>query len=438
MKPLVRTTVMCLALGVVSAPLRAQVASTEWTQLAESFIRKQQQGEFEGAVAMLAPQTRAQLDAAKLEGIWKQLTAAGALAPLVVEAVQEAQGYHVVDLAASFGAQKLKLRVSLDAEKRVGGYWVLPPTPPKYQAPSYVDSTRFTEETLQVGVPEYPLKAILTLPKGVAKPPVLVLVHGSGPNDENETVGPSQPFRDLAWGLATKGIAVLRYDKRTHAHGGRLTGRITVEEETIVDALSALDSMRRQPAVNGSKVFLLGHSLGGMLAPEIADRDARLAGVIALAGSPRGLHELITDQMAYLVTLPGNQSAEAKAQIAEIEKQMGRIQRHEVPPDSVVMGAPASYYYDLDARNAIAHARRVQAPMLFLQGGRDYQVTTKDYELWQQALKERPNVSFQLYPDLSHLFMSGQGMATPTEYMSEQKHVAEQVLDDIAAFIRAH
>jgi len=217
-----------------------------------------------------------------------------------------------------------------------------------------------------------------------------------------------------------------------------MTGRITVDEETIVDALSALDSMRGQAAVNGSKVFLLGHSLGGMLAPEIADRDGRLAGVIALAGSPRGLHELIEEQMAYLGTMPENQGPEGKAQIAEIVKQMGRIERHEVPPDSVVMGAPASYYYDLEARNALEHARRVQAPMLFLQGGRDYQVTTKDYELWQQGLASRPNASFKFYPDLNHLFMSGQGMATPTEYLSAQKHVAEQVLDDIAAFVRAH
>jgi fermentation-respiration switch protein FrsA (DUF1100 family) len=150
------------------------------------------------------------------------------------------------------------------------------------------------------------------------------------------------------------------------------------------------------------------------------------------------LHELIEDQMAYLGTMPENQAAAAKTQIAEIVKQMGRIERHEVPPDSAVMGAPASYYYDLAARNAIEHARRVQAPMLFLQGGRDYQVTTRDYELWQQALKERSNTSFKFYPDLNHLFMAGQGMATPAEYTSAQKHVAERVLDDIAAFIRAH
>ncbi len=437
MRSLLRTTIAGLVLGAGTVPgaIAAQAMETEWTRAAESFIRKQEAGDFKGAESMLAPETASALGEGKLEAIWKQLGAAGPLGAVAVEQVQEAGGYHVVDLAASFGPQKLRFRVAVDGDHRVGGYFVLPPAPPAYEAPAYVDTAKFTERELTVGTKEYPLKATLTLPKGAAAAPVVVLVHGSGPQDENETIGPNQPFHDLAWGLATKGVAVLRYEKRTHAYGAQMKGPITVDEETIVDALAALGRVRHEAGVDPARVFLLGHSLGGMLAPEIADRDGHLAGVIVMAGSPRKLEELVSEQLGYIGTLPDNQSPEAQKQLADVRALMARLERHEVPADSVAMGAPASYYYDLEKRDAIAFARKVTAPMLFLQGGRDYQVTEKDLALWKQALGSRKNVAFHLYPDLSHLFMAGTGKATPSEYMSERKHVAGKVLDDIAAFV---
>jgi hypothetical protein len=73
--------------------------------------------------------------------------------------------------------------------------------------------------------------------------------------------------------------------------------------------------------------------------------------------------------------------------------------------------------------------------MLFLQGGRDYQVQTADLENWKQALASRPDVEFRLSPKLNHLFYAGEGVIVPLEYIQKHGSVAEEVVTDIAAFI---
>ena len=91
---------------------------------------------------------------------------------------------------------------------------------------------------------KYPLKGLLTLPAGVTDPvPAVVFVHGSGASNMDEKVGKLTPFKDLAQGLARHGIASVRYDKRTFAHGFKLLMdkqlEVAVKIETIDDAILA-------------------------------------------------------------------------------------------------------------------------------------------------------------------------------------------------------
>jgi uncharacterized protein len=255
-------------------------------------------------------------------------------------------------------------------------------------------------------------------------------VHGSGPNDRDETMpGGSKPFKDIAWGLASRGIGVLRYDKRTLVHGARIEARgFTVEGETIADALEALAVARAHPSADAARVFLLGHSLGATFAPEIAARDAKVAGTILLAGTARPLSRVIIEQLEYLSTLgrPRDQA---------MLTQLAAIATRGVAPDSLVMGIPASYFYDIEARDPIARVRSLTSPVLVLQGGRDYQVTMEDFSLWEQALRGKSSATLKAYPDLNHLFVTGTGKATPAEYTSGRGHVAELVIDDLASWI---
>jgi predicted alpha/beta hydrolase len=153
-------------------------------------------------------------------------------------------------------------------------------------------------------------------------------VHGSGPLDRDETVFANKPFRDLAWGLASQGIAVLRYEKRTKQHAaklGAIGGPWTLKEETIDDVLAAVALLRQTAGIEVTRIFVLGHSLGGMLIPRIGTRDAPIAGFIVLAGATRPLEDMILEQTTYLVSLEGSISQEKQAHLDEITKQVAHI-----------------------------------------------------------------------------------------------------------------
>jgi dienelactone hydrolase len=279
-------------------------------------------------------------------------------------------------------------------------------------------SNRFREEAVIVGTGEWALPGTLSIPVGRANA-AIVLVHGSGPNDQDETLGPNKPFRDIAWGLAERGVAVLRYEKRTHRYAARMAGirNFTVREETVDDALFAVTLLRARSELDPRRVFVLGHSLGGTLAPRIAARDPSLAGIVILAGATRPLQDVAREQLTYLASLTaGGLDPEQGLQM-------------------LLKAAPASYWQDLDAYKPAQVAATLRLPVLILQGERDYQVTSADLQGWRDALGGRPGVTIKSYPMLNHLFMVGEGKGTPAEY-ERAGRVADVVLDDIGNWIR--
>ncbi|NLG62332.1 MAG: alpha/beta hydrolase [Candidatus Cloacimonetes bacterium] len=317
-----------------------------------------------------------------------------------------------------------------DAAAQAGGGW---------QPPVYADTTSFTERELTVGSAPFELPATLTIPNTATggPVPVVVLVHGSGPNDHDGTVGSRKPLKDLAWGLASRGVAVLRYEKRTRLHAAKMDlANATVEDETIADVLAALEVARAQPEINAERAFVLGHSLGAMVAPEIAVRDGRLAGVIMMAAGGRPLAESMLAQLDYIATQPENQIPQAKAQIAQMRAAAQRVASKEAAPDERGLGVPAQYFYDLNEVAAPSRALDVKAPMLILQGERDYQVTMEDFAIWRRTLEGRTNVSLVSYPGLDHLFVAGENPSTPRETMLAPGNVAQQVIDDVAEFVK--
>ena len=437
-RALITIMVLVLATALLPAGAKGQqaepVRATKWGQAAVTFLNRIDTGDYAGAASMAAPSTAAFFTAEKLGPMWKQITGGARLSAVSADAMMVTNGLHVVDVNVRIGDKPAGIRIALDDSLKVNGMFMIPPVAPPYNIPSYVDTTRFEEVRLQLNAGTVRLPAVLTLPKGVQNAPVVVLVHGSGPNDMDESLGPNRPFRDIAWGLASRGVAVLRYDKRTRV-APNVARTITVEEEVIADALTALDSARANPRIDTKRAYLLGHSLGAMLAPEMAARDGRLAGVLMLAGTPRSLAAVIAEQYAYLKTLPTHAGADVQKILNDGQAAMQRLVRREAKAEEDVGGAPASYFYDLDARDALKHAKSLTIPMLFLQGARDYQVTPADLDLWRKGLAGSKNASYKLYPDLNHLFMTGPGAkATPAEY-SVAGSVKEEVIADIAKFI---
>lgn len=375
------------------------------------------------------------LSAGRLEEVWQGiLQQTGAFTNrLSTNATREA-GYEVVWLGMGFERGALRAKVVFDSGDQVTGLFFLP-WQGAAQPAKYVDESGFTETAIRFGAEGWKLDGTLTSPNGVTNAPVIVLVHGSGPHDRDETIGPNKPFRDLAWGLAGQGIAVFRYDKRTHAHQAKMAQlrTLTVEEETVADAVMAVAAVAGRAGIDRSSVYVLGHSLGGHLIPRIAARADPLAGVIIMAGNVRSLPELMVEQADYL-TANGGDGQKLKGLKLAAE----RVQAL-TPQDSrsreVVMGAPMSYWYDLRDYDPVETLQGFPGRILLLQGARDYQVTMKDLELWKRGLAESTNVTTHIFPALNHLMMPGKGRSTPFEYQ-QPGHVGDRVIETVAAWIK--
>ena len=189
------------------------------------------------------------------------------------------------------------------------------------------------------------------------------------------------------------------------------------------------------------RIFVLGHSLGGMLIPRIGTLDSSVAGFIILAGTSRPLEDVILEQMSYFISLTEAAPETRKKQLDQLKEQVKRVKDPKLslstPSAGLPFGVPAAYWLDLRGYNPPEVAKNLKQPILILQGGRDYQVTMEDFEGWERALSLRKNVEFKVYPALNHLFIEGKGKGTPAEY-EIPGHVAEVVIDDVAWWIKKY
>ncbi|QKH05176.1 alpha/beta fold hydrolase (plasmid) [Bacillus cereus] len=293
---------------------------------------------------------------------------------------------------------------------------------------------------------KYPLNGILSLPENCSsKVPAVVLVHGSGPTDMDEKIGNNYPFKDLAQGLSGNGIAVLRYDKRTFVYGKEMVkdNGISVKEETIEDAILAADFLRKDLRIDSNKIFIIGHSLGGMLAPRIDAEGGNFTGVIIMGGSPRKLEEILMDQNnAVLNSLNKFLKIIAKKQIAALSSKFDKIYKlsDEEAKSTVVLGkySRAFYFKEMGKHPSINYLNSIDKPVLILQGDKDFHVSVeKDFNGYKNCLGEMRNVTFKLYPNLNHLFMPavfGEILKMKKEYKVAQ-HVDKQVINDISDWI---
>ena len=293
---------------------------------------------------------------------------------------------------------------------------------------------------------KYPLNGLLTLPDDLEQPvPAVVFVHGSGPSNMDEKVGKVTPFKDLAEGLAKHGIASIRYDKRTFVYGYKLMKEknVTVKLETIEDAILATELLKKDSRIDKDNIFIIGHSMGAMLAPRIDAEGGDYKGLVLMAGSPRKLEEIMMGQYEdVLSSTKGLVRWIIKKQTAKLEKMfegLYQLTDEEAKKKNMGNGMTLYYFKEMGDHSAPMYLSAIQKPILIMQGKKDFQATVeKDYNAYRQLLADKANVTFKLYENLSHAFVPsvyGDIMKAKQEYNVEQ-HIGDDVISDIVNWVK--
>lgn len=427
---------------VVALAVGAQLEDARLTK-AKAMLDALNKGDWAAAGKHFDKTMKEKMPPDKTRELWEAVTKqVGAFKKLERTDTMKFKDSNIVDLTCQFDKVALKVRVSFDKDDQVEGFFLRPATAPKFDPPPYAKKDAYREEKLTVGEGgDWSLGGTLTLPVGKGPFPCVILVQGSGPHDRDETIGPNKPFRDLAWGLATRGVASLRYDKRTFRHGMKMIdkGKVTLDDEVTDDVLSAAKALRSRKEIDPKRIFIVGHSLGAFVAPRVGEKDPTLAGLVLLAGNSRPLEDLVIEQFSYIYSLDGGPTEKQKEELAELRKKIDKVRgklADDTPAKELPLGLSVTYWKSLKAYDQTGTAAKLTMPILVLQGERDYQVTMADFAGWKKALAGRENATLKSYPALNHLFMDGKGKGTPTEY-GQAGHVAKEVIDDIAAWVKA-
>jgi dienelactone hydrolase len=386
-------------------------------------------GEFEAVSAAFLASARDDLPPERLSQAWA-LQTAGKGTFRGVESVERStsEGRPVTEVTAGFEAGRVRaLWFFARGEPSGVRFRQVEAT---YTPPAYVDGTAFEERRLTLETPACDLGATLTVPDGADRVPGVVLVHGTGPQDRDLSVGPNRPFRDLAWGLASRGVAVLRYDKRSFVCSVARTDAVTVDDLTTDDAVTALRRLQGVGSVGWTGV--LGHSQGGLLAPRIARRgDADGVGLLAAPAGP--LWELVPEQVRYLTRIDGTVTDAERRRLDAVETAARRVSAGDFEPDETLLGASGTYWRSLRSYDQTAVAAGLSVPALVGHGERDYQVPPAAVDEWRVALGDRATV--HTYPALDHLLLPGVGDSSPYDY-ARPGHVGRAVVEDLTAWLR--
>jgi dienelactone hydrolase len=396
--------------------------------------------EFGKIIAEFDSSLGSRVDSVKLASAWTNLTDRVGAFVKVTDTYTEKDGqFDVVIQKSVFEKRNVDFKLIYDEKGKVKGIFFVPEVKKVvFDDPGYLDTSKYFDKRTYVTTGMYRLPAMITMPKDHVKPPLVILVHGSGPNDKDETVGATKIFRDIAVGLAAQGIAVLRYDKRTRNYAGRMkedSNKLTVKEEVMDDVLSAIRMMRKDSTIDHSRIYLVGHSLGGMLLPRIVAQSNDVMGLVMLAANARPMEILMLEQAEYLTE--GDSSQEVKEVLDSLRNGISMINLLTASNSSDttgILGIPVSYWLDLKTYDPVQAATKLKIPMLVLHGDRDYQVNNTDFSMWKNGLRNSKNVMFKSYPKLNHFFITGEEKSMPQEY-DEPGNVEEQVIEDIASFI---
>ena len=344
-------------------------------------------------------------------------------------------GFDVVKLNTQFSMHKLTLTFSFDENGAIAGFV----TEAFIEQPVVKRNDFAIEKQVKFGEPGWQLNGVITVPAFADTKAVVILVHGSGPSDRNETIGPNVPFEDIAMALAQKGIATFRYDKRTFTYGQKLIHdyTLTPDEEVVNDVVYASQYLRLETSLDTTHLFVLGHSLGGYLLPQINDQIRGIDGYIFMNANARPLTDLVLDQYNYIFNLDGTLSESESDNLSKLKIELDKLSKANLknqPDETLILGASKNYWLYLENYKPLEKLSQITVPMLFTQGLRDYQVGLKDFDAWKANVTDNQDATFLTFDALNHLMMSGTEKSSPDEYYIKNE-VAPEFIEAVSNWI---
>jgi len=420
------------------------VYSEEPEQIALKFLNLLKQEKFTDAEKMVAEGALKYLSADKTKEFWLQLDSRyGKVVKFGTPEKQKSLKNNIYLIKFFFENDSLNCRIVVDENQKISAMLFVPFTRDySFALPNYADTTKFYEIETTFGVPGWELPAKITIPRRTGQFPAVVLVHGSGPNDMDETIGGHKVFRDIAYGLSSNGIVVFRYEKRTREYPSKIAqdyDNLTIWEETMEDAIKAVAYLQEQDYVDPYKIYVLGHSLGGHIAPRIAQSYSGISGIIVMNGNARKLHQIVLDQYEYIFNLDGRINEYEANEQKKVRRQVEMLEKGEFTDstsrDSLLLMLPAKYWKDLIQYDPIETARNLEIPILILAADNDYQILPLEFDLWKKSLGNKKNVSFKMFPKLNHLMVYSPKKSKPSDYEKEG-YVSEDVIKTILEWIK--
>ncbi len=430
---------LCTLLAILLLPA---FAFAEEALTARSVFDMAQTGDYASIYALADESVRKAISEEELGEIFSSLDAAfGQVKGCEEEQISLADPYRITALPVHYEKATVALYITWQGNRIAGLHYSVIDTAPETQSEL---PEGIWEEGIRVGEPV--LEGYITLPADAAAPlPAVVLLHGSGASDRDETIQSTKMFRDLAYGLAPLGIAAARYDKRTYVYQTYTQEELnvfSVREESIQDAVAAAQLLRSDPRIDPNRIYLIGHSMGAMLAPRIASENPGLfAGIILLSGTPKTLADIIISQNQALAdALPPLQKLAGNMQVTAMRQAWKNVLQagEEEVKGKTIFNQPAYYFWEMAQYDTGKILQSLDIPALIINGGQDFQIVDADgIEAWQASgLPESVQLSY--YPELNHLLMNPQAPENMRGTVSEYQipcHVSEEIIDEIASFI---
>ena len=330
---------------------------------------------------------------------------------------------------SEFEKMKLDIKITFNEENKIIGFFFVPHKEFKKE--------NSLGKELNIKSNNLELKGTLLTPENDSLKKLVIFIHGSGPNDRDETIFENKPFKDIAESLYKRGIASYRFDKKTFSNPESFNDNSTIDEEVTIDIINIINYFKNDNQFSNYEIIILRHSLGAYLTPRIINKSNKVSKAIMLAGNARSLDKLIIEQYNYLYEL--NSTEDLKSELGKLKNQISFLHSKKfnfnTSKENLPLNLSANYWQSILDYNPLKEVKKVKIPMLILQGERDYQVTIKDFELWKKSLDNNKKVTFISYPKLNHLFITGDKKSEPKEYMIKGI-VDEMVINDIFNFIQ--